>query len=336
MRVGEAGVVESHGLTLRMTVTRLLSSVRGSEGLLGVKPDRRTILFLLSSLVLIGLQWETVRDLVAYARDETTNSSQVLVIPFITAALLFWDRQRIFARVRYSVLPGIVVGALGFALMVAVRYGLLALNDGDRLALATGAALIMWLGLFAVFFGLDAFRAGLFPLIFLFFTIPVPNLCLEPLTALLQRGSAEISLVLLRLSGTPVFREEFYFHMPGLSIHIAPECSGIRSFLSMAILTTLAGHLLLRTTWRRIALVLVAIPIMIFKNALRIVTLSLLSIYVDPGIIKSRLHQEGGIPFFLLALLLTYPVLRILMKTEKGRDGDGDAGQQSILREANP
>jgi exosortase/archaeosortase family protein len=105
--------------------------------------------------------------------------------------------------------------------------------------------------------------------------------------------------------------------MAGLSINIAPECSGIRSFLSMVILTVLAGHLLLQTTWRRIALVLVAIPIMIFKNALRIVTLTLLSIHVDPRIIESRLHREGGIPFFLLALLLTYPVLRLLMKTEK-------------------
>jgi hypothetical protein len=42
-----------------------------------------------------------------------------------------------------------------------------------------------------------------------------------------------------------------------------------------------------------------------------------LSIHVDPRIIESRLHREGGIPFFLLALLLTYPVLRLLMKTEK-------------------
>ena len=312
-----------------MVLTRLLSSVR-AEGLLDVKPDRRTIAFLLSSMVLVGLQWETIRDLVAYARDERTNSSQVLVIPLISAALLFWDRQRIFARVRYSVLPGIVVGVLGFALMMAVRYGLVSLNEGDRVVLATASALTIWVGLFVGFFGVEAFRAGLFPLAFLALTIPVPELILKPLIGFLQHWSAEISAVLLRLTGTPVYREGFFFYMPGVPIHIAPECSGIRSFLSMVILTILTGHLLLQTTWRKILLILVAIPIMIFKNAVRIVTLSLLSVYVDPEIIASRLHREGGIPFFLLALLLTYPVLRILMKTEKGRD----TGQPSVLREA--
>jgi exosortase/archaeosortase family protein len=61
----------------------------------------------------------------------------------------------------------------------------------------------------------------------------------------------------------------------------------------------------------------VAIPIMIFKNAVRIATLSLGSVYVDPSIIESRLHREGGIPFFLLALVLIYPVVRMLMKSEK-------------------
>jgi exosortase len=166
---------------------------------------------------------------------------------------------------------------------------------------------------------------------------------LKPLIGILQRGSAEISHILLSISGTPVYRESFQFHMPThlptadgtniLKIEVAPECSGIRSFLSMLILTILGGNLLLKTTWRRLALVLAAIPIMIFKNAVRIATLTLLSIHVDPGIIESRLHQEGGIPFFLLALLLTYPILKVLMKTER-TEVNGQR-QQSMLREAN-
>jgi exosortase len=130
-----------------------------------------------------------------------------------------------------------------------------------------------------------------------------------------------------------VYREGFIFQTPHLSIEVARECSGIRSFISMLILTVLAGHLLLKATWRRLALILVAIPIMIFKNAVRIVTLTLLSIHVDPAILQSRLHQEGGIPFFLMALVLTYPVLKVLMRTE--RTVAKDTAAQSMLREAN-
>lgn len=293
---------------------------------------RRTALFLLSSLALFASQWHQLRDLISYAADtEHTNASQIMLIPFISGFLIFRDRQRIFARIQWGVLPGVLIALLGLGLAAA---GLWEVADrGDQLALRTSSILVVWLGLFVAFYGVEAFRAALFPLLFLVFCIPVPSAILKPLISLLQRGSAEISLILLRLSGTPVYREGFIFQMPRLSIEVAPECSGIRSFLSMLILTVLAGHLLLRTTWRRVALVLVAIPIMIFKNAVRIVTLTLLSIHVNPGIIESRLHREGGIPFFLLALLLTYPVLKILMRTE--RTEAKDAGGQSMLREAN-
>lgn len=304
---------------------------------------RRTTLFLLSSVALFAFQWHQLRDLLRYAADtEHTNASQIMLIPFISGFLIFRDRQRIFARIQWGVLPGVLIALLGLGLAATSRFWEVA-DRGDQLALTTSSILVVWLGLFVVFFGVRAFRIALFPLLFLVFCLPVPSAILKPLISLLQRGSAEISLMLLRLTGTPVYREGFIFqmptHMPGadgsnfLRIEVAAECSGIRSFLSMVILTVLAGHMLLTTTWRRLALVFVAIPIMIFKNAVRIVTLTLLSIHVNPGIIESRLHREGGIPFFLLALLLTYPILKALMRRERAEAKD--AGEQSMLREAN-
>jgi exosortase/archaeosortase family protein len=85
----------------------------------------------------------------------------------------------------------------------------------------------------------------------------------------------------------------------------------------MLILSVLAGNMLLESWWRRIVLVAIALPVMLFKNALRIATLSLLSIYVNPEIIKSRLHREGGIPFFVVALILLYPVAMMLIRSER-------------------
>jgi exosortase/archaeosortase family protein len=55
---------------------------------------------------------------------------------------------------------------------------------------------------------------------------------------------------------------------------------------------------------------------MILKNGIRIATLTLLSIYVDPGFLRGRLHRDGGIVFFLLGLLLLYPVLLFLQHGE--------------------
>ncbi|MGB2635881.1 MAG: archaeosortase/exosortase family protein, partial [Candidatus Acidiferrum sp.] len=64
--------------------------------------------------------------------------------------------------------------------------------------------------------------------------------------------------------------------------------------------------------------VLLSIPLALLKNGVRIVTLTLLSIYVDPSFLTGRLHKQGGFIFFLLALAMLAPVLKLLEKSEGG------------------
>jgi exosortase/archaeosortase family protein len=74
----------------------------------------------------------------------------------------------------------------------------------------------------------------------------------------------------------------------------------------------------LENRWSRLILVLSFFPITVFKNAMRIVTLSLLASYVDTRFITgSWLHKSGGIPFFVVGLALMAPVLWGLVKLEK-------------------
>ena len=62
--------------------------------------------------------------------------------------------------------------------------------------------------------------------------------------------------------------------------------------------------------------VLLVLPVSIVKNAIRIVTLTLLSVYVDPSFLRGSLHHDGGFVFFLLALAILFPVLLLLQKSE--------------------
>ena len=79
----------------------------------------------------------------------------------------------------------------------------------------------------------------------------------------------------------------------------------------------LAAYLMLRTGWKRVLLVLLALPLAMLKNAIRITTLSLLAIHFDMRILtNSDLHREGGILFFLLALLIMMPILFALRRSE--------------------
>jgi exosortase len=146
--------------------------------------------------------------------------------------------------------------------------------------------------------------------------VPLPPTLLDRSIYLLQQGSTEIAYLLFKALGVPVLREGFLLTVPGVTIEVARECSGIRSSVALFITCLLAAHLFLRTKWRMLVFVLLAFPLAIIKNGIRITTLTLLSVYVDPGFLTGRLHHEGGFVFFLLALAILFPVLVLLQKSE--------------------
>ncbi|MGA9484184.1 MAG: archaeosortase/exosortase family protein, partial [Candidatus Acidiferrales bacterium] len=69
-------------------------------------------------------------------------------------------------------------------------------------------------------------------------------------------------------------------------------------------------------------------PVAILKNGIRITTLTLLSIYVDPGFLTGNLHHEGGFVFFFLALAILFPALLFLQRSERSTGKPSRLGPQ--------
>ena len=91
---------------------------------------------------------------------------------------------------------------------------------------------------------------------------------------------------------------------------------------SVALIPVLASfamaYLLLRRTATRTVLILAIVPIAIIKNAVRIVALSWLAVYVDPSFITgSFVHSSGGIPIFVLALTMLGAVVLALRRFDR-------------------
>ena len=154
----------------------------------------------------------------------------------------------------------------------------------------------------------------------LLFMFPIPGMILDPIVSMLLRGSAEVSYGLFRIIGVPVYRDGYLFSLSGLTIEIAKQCSGIRSSLSLLLISIITGHLFLKRRWSKSILVLSVIPITIFKNGVRIVSLALLAAYVDIRILESELHRSGGILIFVLALMLLGCVLWLVKKAERKKN----------------
>ena len=238
----------------------------------------------------------------------------ILAVPIITLGLIWLDRAAIFRESHPCLSAGLPLLFGGLVL--------LALNTASLLPYPLSAAMfavvLIWVGGFVACYGKDAAKRALFPLLFLLLTIPIPTALLDKAVTSLQTGSADMAYRLFKLIGVPIVRENtFTFSLPGLTIEVAEECSGIRSCLALLITGAVIGYLLLRSTWARVALISLTVPIAIFKNAVRIVTISWLGVYVDSGFLHGNLHRYGGLPFSILALTMLIPFLFFLHTAER-------------------
>lgn len=284
----------------------------------GASSREQNVWFALYLAGCTALFWHPLRDLSVFAWSSDTDS-HVLLIPFISSILLWLFRKVIFQKSRPSWRGFIALFSLGlFAYVPFWRFGS-ALPERYSLEIAILSLCCFLFAGFMLFYGAESFRAGLFPLLLLLLTAPLPGFLLDRLIWWLQLGSAEVTSWIFYLTHTPVLRQGMVFSVPGVTIEIAKECSGIRSTIGLMITCLLAGYLLLRTGAARVALLLAALPVLALKNGIRIATLTILSIHVDRGFLFGKLHRDGGFVFFAIGLFILLPVLLWLQKIESKR-----------------
>jgi exosortase len=279
--------------------------------------DRRRFLFYGLWLALsVGLFWKPCVALVRFSLVND-DASHVVLIPFISAWLIYREQKQIFPRVSFDYSLAGVLFTISAVTYIWTLRSPASWTQADMLAGYALALVFLWISGFALFFGRAALNYGRFPLVFLFLTIPLPDALLKHSIYLLQKGSADITELIFDLVGVPALREGFVFHLARINIEVAKECSGIRSSLALLILALVIGHLLLPTLWKQVVFVIAGLLIMVVKNGVRIATLTILAQYVDPGFLYGRLHHEGGVVFFLVGLVLLLPILWLLQRSEK-------------------
>ena len=259
-----------------------------------------------------------LRGLIHVALSSDTYS-HILLVPFVSIVLVWMDRERLFQKLEGSPWSAAVLFCVGALLGMFGWRNPPPSASGDWPSIAiVGFVVLIWAGFLALY-GASAFKTGMFPLVFLVLMVPLPGFLLDRFTTWLQVGSADVAELIFHLSGTPVLRQGMIFALPQATIEVAKECSGIRSTEALLITCLVAGHLFLRTSWRRAVLLTAAIPVLVVKNGIRISTLTLLAVRVDPSFLTGRLHRDGGFVFFTLAILILLPLFWWLQKTEAAR-----------------
>ena len=286
--------------------------------------------FLLLCAVSVAVGWRPLAATLALAQQNDAYTHVLLVLPVSLALIFAGSGSR-----RWQPVPNFRVGSA--MLLLAALIGFMgwtrAGNIGDDLQLSMYMlALVMWwIGAFVSFFGSRISRMYVFPLCFLLWMVPLPELLLGRIVSLLQQGSASAAHMLFSAAGVPVAQDGVTLSIPGLKVEVAQECSSIRSSLMLILTSMVMAQLLLRTVWGKTLAILAAVPLSIIKNGARVFTLSMLTAYVDPGYLSGRLHHQGGFVFFLLALGAELALLCLIGRLERKTEAEPAA---SLLRPA--
>jgi exosortase len=263
---------------------------------------------ILSGLVLL-LYAPVLKSLISQWWSDP-DYSHGFFVPLFSAYILWRQRARWMKTEDKPSNFGLLVmfGAVGLLLVGSL---------GAELFTSRLSLLVLLAGMILFLAGWRFLRAVSFPLCFLLFMIPLPQIVYNQITFPLQLLASRFATFWLDLVDVPVLRDGNVLVMSNYSLEVVEACSGIRSLMTLISLAVIYGYLLEPRLWVRILLVVLMVPIAIFSNAIRIMGAGMMSHRFGPAAAEGFLHGFSGWVIFLLALLLLFAFHSILRHVGK-------------------
>jgi len=216
-----------------------------------------------------------------------------LVVPL---ALYFaWERRRNLRRATirpswWGLLP-LTLGSL--ALMIG--------RLGVELTAMRVSFVLTLIGLQILLLGREVFRILAFPLLFVFFMVPLPQSFVNVVAFPLQLVAADFAVETLHLLHIPALREGNIIHLAETQLFVAEACAGLRSLMALATLAVVFAYFFRKNPIERVIIVASAIPIAIFVNAFRVALTGILAHRIGSAAAEGLIHQTEGFFTFGLA-----------------------------------
>lgn len=256
------------------------------------------------------------------------NYSHGLLIPFVIVYILWSQRDRL---ARQSIRPSLLWGgtAVVFALM-----GLWAGTAGAELYIQRVSLVMILAGTIVYFWGFRLLRLILVPLALLLLAIPIPAIIFNKVAFPLQLFASRCAVWSMTLLDIPVFRQGNVIELLPLGaretkkLEVVEACSGIRSLMTLVTLAVIFAYfthprnegsgdgssrpgsagLKSYGFWRSSIILLSAVPIAIFTNALRVSGTGVLARYYGTRVADGFFHSFSGWVLYIVAFLMLFVV----------------------------
>lgn len=267
--------------------------------------SKSLILLLFSLVLLIVAYFQAINRLIVHDWSRA-DFDYCYLIPFVVAYLI-WEKRSQFARLasRSSWL-GLIPVFFGIFFFLLGEFG------GEFLSLYL-SLWFMILGLCWIQFGWKKLKVILFPICFILTMFPPPSFFYSRITLNMQLISTKLGIHFLHLFQVPAYREGNVIDLGFTQLQIVQACSGLRFLIPLLILSILLVYYFRESWWKRGLVLLLAFPLSILMNGLRLAALALLTIWLkDPGLAETWVHDALGWAMFVVSLGILLGVMQVL------------------------
>ena len=261
-------------------------------------------------------QWFSYQFRVSWENKEDWGHS--LVIPLISAYILWQSRDLVSKTSTELFWPAIVPFLVGIH---AYAYNLFFISN----AMLQGFSMVLTLGSMVLFLtGPAMLRHAFLPILYLLLMVTIAESIMLQVTFKLQLLASQGSWLMLSLIGElagfsvdldgnrlDIMSSTGQIH----PLNVAEACSGMRMVVAFYALAGAVALLGCTQWWQRIALVLLAGPVAILMNMVRVTVLGLLTL-VDPNLASGDAHTLIGtillVPSLGLFLGVVWTLNRII------------------------
>ncbi|MFC1657039.1 exosortase/archaeosortase family protein [Candidatus Moduliflexota bacterium] len=251
---------------------------------------------------LLFLYFPSFADMVGTWRNSEAYSHGFL-IPFVSAFLVWRKRKSLQSLSTETYSRGFFMFLAGLVLLLA---GSLAFDPFTfRISF-----LLVLSGLLLIFLGREIFRELAFPIGYLFFMIPLPYIFMKSMAVGMKLTYAKLTYLAVSAAGVPILMEGVCLELPNASLVVGDYCTGVLSIVAITAISTLYAYLSQRTLAGMALLVILAVPLAMLGNMLRLVSTVWLTYIYGPRVLDSAIHKYHG----LLNFLITMAFLILLAK----------------------
>jgi len=255
-------------------------------------PLARTLPILFGVLAFVWIFAEPIRGLTQAWWDDPDAGHGLLLFP--VSLWLAWQ-----AGLRHDTRSNLPLGSA--ILLTAVLFRSL----GGLAAEFFTQRFSIWMALVGLVVFLWGFRQVLhwwLPITLLALAIPLPATITNSLAVPLQFQASRLGTALIRWREIEVHLSGNVITIPGQRLFVAEACSGLRSLTALISLGVLIGGMWLATIPGRVVILMLAIPVAIAVNAVRIFLTAFLMYFVSPEMGSGFMHKTEGWALFVLAL----------------------------------